>query len=258
MPGKRARSESSGVLSPYPKRSRFPAPAASTTTSTRRNRTQRSRSAECLWSPSFPDFARRRASSIDSIPQPVQLTEKNLASFEASQSSPSMPPQRTASPSRNASGANIDEKQKLDAYNIRFDIGAAFPPDLKNHIDVVIKKARDGPASPNAQCVVEKRRRAALQNEATGIAILEKSLLFDGQAGDVENGVPLLEKKANVNLNRYFLPDAPSKMVKNSWGALSMPQPDRALGYVTRMDAQMLGAEIDAPFNEEEEQMADW
>ncbi|KAF2005528.1 hypothetical protein P154DRAFT_424264 [Amniculicola lignicola CBS 123094] len=169
-----------------------------------------------------------------------------------------MPPQRTASPSRNASGANIDEKQKLDAYNIRFDIGAALPPELNNHIDVVVKKARDGPASPNAQRIVEKRRRAALQNEATGIAALERSLLFDGQAGDVENGVQLLEKKANVNFNRYFLPDAPSKMVKSSWGALSMPQPDRALGYVTRMDAQMSGAEVQVPFSEDEEQIADW
>lgn len=90
-----------------------------------------------------------------------------------------------------------------------------------------------------------------LQNEATGIAVLEKSLLFDGQADDVENGMPLLGKKANVNLNQYFLPNAPCKMVKGSWGTLSMPQPDRALGYVTRMDAQMSGAEVQVHFSED-------
>ena len=181
MIGKRARSESSGTLSPYSKRSRVPAPAAGTTC-TRLNLTQRSRSAEHTWSLSlslsFPDIARRRASSADCVPQ--ALTQKNLALFEAAQSLLSMPSPRTAFPSRNANGANIDEKQKLDAYNICFDIGAAPPFELQNHIDIVVKKARDGPASPNAQRIVEKRRRAALQNEVTGTTILEKSLLFDG------------------------------------------------------------------------------
>lgn len=113
-----------------------------------------------------------------------------------------MPSQRTASPSRHASAANSDEKQKLDAYNIIFDIGSTLQYELQNHIDLVVKRARDGPASPNAQRIAESRRRAALQNEATGIAVLEKFLLFESQAGDMKDGVPLLEKKANVNLNR--------------------------------------------------------
>ena len=82
-------------------------------------------------------------------------------------------------------------------------------------------------------------------------------MLFDGQAEDVENGMPL-EKKANVNLNRYFLPNAPSKIAKDLWGMLPIPQPDRALGHVTRMDAQMSGAEVQVPFSEDEEQIADW
>ena len=47
-------------------------------------------------------------------------------------------------------------------------------------------------------------------------------------------------------------------MVKNSWGTVSLPQPARALGYVTRMDAQMSGREVEVPFNEQEELIADW
>lgn len=83
-------------------------------------------------------------------------------------------------------------------------------------------------------------------------------MLFEGQAGDEKNGVLLLKKKASVNLSRCFLPDAPSKMVKNSWSTLSLPQPAWALGYVTRMDAQMSGREVEVPFNEQEELIADW
>ncbi|CAG5158157.1 uncharacterized protein ALTATR162_LOCUS5013 [Alternaria atra] len=202
---KRVRSESPGEFSQYAKRARVPASAVHID-SARKSQTERSRSAECKstsLSPSLPSVTRGRSLSVGSDHRPVQLTKENLASFEAAHSS-TMPSQRTASPSRNASGANIDDKQKLDAYNIRFDVGAILPAELNTFVDAVVRRARDGPASPNAQRTVERRRRAALQNEATGIATLEKSLLFEGQAGDEENGVPLLEKKANVNLSRCY------------------------------------------------------
>ena len=44
--------------------------------------------------------------------------------------------QRTAPPSRNAGGANADQKQKLNACNITFDIGPTLPSELKCHIDL--------------------------------------------------------------------------------------------------------------------------
>jgi hypothetical protein len=64
----------------------------------------------------FIDIAQMPDPLIDSVPQPVLLTKKYLASFEAALSSPSILPQRKASSSRNASSANID------ACNIQFDI----------------------------------------------------------------------------------------------------------------------------------------
>ena len=153
---KRVRSELPGKFPPYAKRARVPASAVHID-SARKSQTDHSRSVErksASLSPSLPSVTRDRSLSVGSDPRPVQLTKENLASFEAAHSL-TMPSQRTASPSRNASGANINDKQKLYAHNIRFDVGAIRPPELNTFVDAVVRRARNGRASPNAQRTVE-------------------------------------------------------------------------------------------------------
>jgi hypothetical protein len=178
---KRVYSESPGKFSKYAKHACVPASAVHIDIA-RKSQTERSRSVErksTLMSLSLPSVTRNCSLSVGSDPVPVQLTKENLASFEAAHSS-TMISQRRASPLRNASGANIDDQQKLDAYHIRFDVGAILLAELNTFVNAVVGRGRDRPASPNAQCMVERRRRAALQNEATLIATLERSLLFEG------------------------------------------------------------------------------
>jgi hypothetical protein len=68
---------------------------------------------------------------------------------------------------------------------------------------------------------------------------------------DRVEAVPLITRKVELLLNRYFLPPAPNQTIKNTWGPLSQPKPDSYIGYVSRCDAA--AAPCEAPFSAEEE-----
>ncbi|KAF2734843.1 hypothetical protein EJ04DRAFT_576544 [Polyplosphaeria fusca] len=134
---------------------------------------------------------------------------------------------RTSSPSR----SNLDNRNKLGAYRIMIDKGHVYPSELDRHIQDVIRRPRQSPASPNAEKVVAKRRIAAQQNERGGIKQIEPFLLFRGEA-EADNrvaGVPLIYSKDEINLARTFLPPAPNANITKTWGELSQPNLTRRL-----------------------------
>jgi hypothetical protein len=139
------------------------------------------------------------------------------------------------------------------------DKGYAYPPELEQHIQNVVRKPRNSPPSPNAKKVVEKRRVAAQQNERGGIKQIEPFLLFRGEAeaDDRVPGVPLIYSKDEINLARTFLPPAPNANVTKTWGELSQPRPDTAIGYVTRGDAENTVPPSQVAFSPEEEEVLD-
>ncbi|KAF2727776.1 hypothetical protein EJ04DRAFT_581789 [Polyplosphaeria fusca] len=143
---------------------------------------------------------------------------------------------RTSSPSR----SNLDNRNKLRAYRIMIDKGHS-------------------PASPNAEKVVAKRRIAAQQNERGGIKQIEPFLLFRGEAeaDDRVPGVPLIYSKDEINLARTFLPPAPNANITKTWGELSQPRLDTAIGYVTRGDAENTVPPSEVAFSPEEDEVLD-
>lgn len=253
MTKKRARCEDSSSASAL-SRKRF-RPASPSPQRPRPQSVERLSSSSCAVEPP----TRPRARSVDSTPPPAPLTEENLSSFEASQPSPSPASlaSRPASPARSNSNksADIDDLHKLNSYHIYWDTGAKPADDLQWHIDETIKAKRAEPPSPNAQEIVDKRRKAGKQIEFGATNMLEKHLLFEGED---EGGPPFLAMKPHLNLSRHFLPEAPSDTVKKIHGPLSRPQPDRAIGYVSRVDAAASVPKVAAPFSAGEEDQLDW
>jgi len=166
-----------------------------------------------------------------------------------------MPSSRTSSPSR----SNLDTRSKLGAYNILVDRECAYPKELEEHIQSVIRKPRVTPTSPNTKKVVEKRRIAAQQNERGGIKQVEPYLLFRGEAeaDDRVPGIPLIYSKDEINLARSFLPKAPNANIAKTWGDLSQPRPDTTIGYITRGDAENTVPLSQTAFSIEEDEVLD-
>jgi hypothetical protein len=83
-------------------------------------------------------------------------------------------------------------------------------------------------ALPFAKNIVACRRYAAQQNESTGIRQIAPYILPTGATeadGRIE-GVSLIVSKADVYLNRWFLPPTPNNTVKETWEDLSQPKTD--------------------------------
>lgn len=223
-------------------------------------RKKRARSESCaLSAPQLPP-AKRLAVSLSTPPlsessQVLPLTEENIRLFESHRSSSTMSSSRTSSPSR----SNLDNRTKLGAYNILIDKGCVFPEELERHLQDVIQKSRMIPPSPNAKKVVEKRRIAAQQNERGGIKQVEPYLLFRGEAeaDDRVSGIPLIYSKDEINLARSFLPQAPNANISKTWGELSQPRPDTAIGYITKADAENAVPPSQVAFSPDEDEVLD-
>lgn len=221
-------------------------------------RRKRARSESCAYSTSQLRPAKRRAAPLTPSrslePNRVlPLTQENIRLLESLTSFSSMSSSRTSSPSR----SNLDNRNKLAAYNISVDKECAYPEELEKHIRDVICKPRVAPPSPNAKKVVEKRRIAAQQNERGGIKQVEPYLLFRGEAeaDDRVPGIPLIYSKDEINLTRSFLPQAPNANTTKTWGDLSQPRPDTAIGYVTRSDAENTVPPSQTAFSADEDEV---
>lgn len=221
-----------------------------------RKRTFSETLAHCAAQQQFP---KRRAvcSPYPSDPRgtPLPLTRENVRLLNDQPPLPTMSSSRPSSPSR----SNLDNRNKLRAYKIFIDNDCPYPTELGEHIANVIRRPRVSAPSPNARKVTEKRRVAAHQNERGGIKQIEPYLLFRGEAeaDDRVPGVPLIYSKDEINLARTFLPHAPSATVAKTWGDLSQPRPDTAIGYVTRSDADNAVPPCQTPFSSEEEDILD-
>ncbi|KAF2622115.1 hypothetical protein BU25DRAFT_352826, partial [Macroventuria anomochaeta] len=169
--------------------------------------------------------------------------------------SAAMSSSRTPCPSR----SNLENRNKLRAYKIIIDNDCPYPAELEQHIANVIRKPRTSAPSPNAKKVTEKRRVAAHQNERGGIKQIEPCFLFRGEAeaDDRVLGVPLIYSKDEINLSRSFLPQASSDTITKTWGDLSQPRPDAAIGYITRGDADNAVPHSQTAFSSEEEDILD-
>jgi hypothetical protein len=167
-----------------------------------------------------------------------------------------MAPPRPPSPSRTTtSTTTLDEREKLKCYRIHVDTERRLPEPLQRHVCDVVCRPRD-PAvaqSPNAKRIVQRRRIAAQQNEINGNRHFAPFLLPLGEANLELSAVaiPLVTHKAELSLNRFFLPGPPDAATKSTWKDLSQPRPDSCVGYVSRSDAAAAG--FDAPFSHEEE-----
>lgn len=180
------------------------------------------------------------------------LTTTNLELLQQALSG-SLAAMRTPSPSRNTD--TLDDRRKLAQYDIHVDTGRALPQALHQFVADTIKKSRDPAAvpSPNAKKIVDRRRFAAQQNESTSSQLIVPYILFAGEADmdDRVEAIPFITRKAELLLNRFFLPPASSPAVKDTWKELSQPKPDCCIGYVSRSDAAAAGYE--APFSVAEE-----
>jgi hypothetical protein len=160
---------------------------------------------------------------------------------------------RTPSPSRNTD--TLDDRKKLAQYGIHVDTGRALPEALQQFVAGTIKQSRNPAAvpSPNAKRIVDRRRFAAQQNESTSSQLIVPYILFAGEADmdDRTEAIPFITRKAELLLNRFFLPPAIGPAVKDTWKELSQPKPDSCIGYVSRSDAAAAG--YDAPFSAAEE-----
>ncbi|KAF2254241.1 hypothetical protein BU26DRAFT_401806, partial [Trematosphaeria pertusa] len=154
-----------------------------------------------------------------------------------------------------------DKRNKLEAYRIAVDTAQPLPAELGAHVSNVVRRPRnpDVPVSPNSKEAVARRRFAASQNEHTGVQKLAPYLLFVGAAemDDRVAPVELIVSKNEINLNRFFLPPAPSKDIKKTWGNLSQPRPDTCIGYIRQSDANKAMPRCSAPFSPEQESILD-
>jgi hypothetical protein len=198
---------------------------------------------------------RKRATTEARCLSGTPLTAANLDLWQASQSQSAMPP-RLPSPSRSTtSTTTLDAREKLRCYHIHIDTEHPLPESLQRHVDSLTNAQRDSSVapSPNAKRIVQRRRIASQQNEATGSRHFATYLLPWGEADldDRVEATPFVTNKAELLLSRYFLPEAPDLQTKHTWKALSQPKPDSCVGYVSRSDASATG--VDAAFSCEEE-----
>ena len=217
MPAKRTRSES-------------PPPRAPPRAESPRKRRRRE-----------PATRRRSQSDADvptlSPPASQPLTKANLELLKRSHGCSDTSVSSAMAPStKSGSNTNLDDRNKLFAYNVLVDHGVSIPTVLAEHISENITKSREGAASPHAQHAVGDRRRGALQNEATGVNIFEPHLLA-GLQGQSNGGTPFITYDLKVRLARTSLPLAPYEEVKDAYGPLSQPEPDIAYGYIPRSEA---------------------
>lgn len=186
----------------------------------------------------------------DSSPQ--LLTEENLRILESFAS-----PYNMMSSSRNSSPTRKDtaitQKKKLHGYNITVDEGVALPKQLADFVET-LRLSRDEEPSPHAQAIFDKRRCAALENEAAAQKIMDEHILFGSEA--YPGAMKGLTLKDQTNLVRDFLPEPPRATTLDIWGSLARPQPDSCIGYITAMEARAM--KVSMPFTLEEDDMAGW
>ncbi|KAF2241277.1 hypothetical protein BU26DRAFT_389367, partial [Trematosphaeria pertusa] len=141
-----------------------------------------------------------------------------------------------------------DDDTRLPMYNIIVPSNAPIPTLLQHHIDHVVNAPRAS-SSPAAKNIRRDQPRAeAATNEHTAIDILKDNVLFKAEAAGGERYV---DQARNINLLRRHLPSAPSDFVEQIYGALTQPQPNTAVGYITERAAR--GASVHAPFSIQEE-----
>ncbi|KAF2818283.1 hypothetical protein CC86DRAFT_375891 [Ophiobolus disseminans] len=204
----------------------------------------------CITPPRSPPFL--AVAELQWLP----LTLDNLAQHTL-RSTPPAPPAHTSSPpmsSRSGSPTRRawDDRATLRSYRILVDAARAPPTQLKRHLDTVLLSTRDGPRSPNAKQIVSQRLAASLENESTGIYKLEPLLLFAGEDDPhTLNGVSMISKKLNTNLSRDFLPHTPPG---KSLRALSQPQPDTIIGYLSNNQASATEPPLATAFSADEEE----
>ncbi|KAF2820811.1 hypothetical protein CC86DRAFT_374129 [Ophiobolus disseminans] len=197
---------------------------------------------------------KRAVSEEPRLPPSVPLTSHNLARLQQALSPEAMPPARTTSPTR-TTATTLDDRHKLECYDINVDTATKMPAALMTHIDTVMLRSRspnDVP-SPNARIAVARRPVVAMQNETGGSKEFAHLLLPMGEADESGRAepVPFVTQKAELLLNRYFLPSAPDPAVTKTWKALSQPKPDSCVGYILQREAK--AARVRAPFTAEEE-----
>ncbi|KAF1946763.1 hypothetical protein EJ02DRAFT_196071 [Clathrospora elynae] len=156
---------------------------------------------------------------------------------------------RSGSPTRK----NWDESTKLAAFNTKVDSDQPYPADLQRHVDTVLLAHIPGPRSPNAHRICDQRKAAALQNEPGANTILRPWLLFEGELPSATQPVPRIASQANLNLARDFLPRPPKPIVQVVYGALSQPQPDTAIGYLTPTEANASTPPLATAFSHDEQ-----
>ncbi|KAF2799756.1 hypothetical protein K505DRAFT_230393 [Melanomma pulvis-pyrius CBS 109.77] len=137
----------------------------------------------------------------------------------------------------------------LAAHGIRVDVPDSWPlpAELNKHIEQVLlaQRASNTPRSPDASKIVRIRRSAALQNEYTGICIIKPLLLFCGGNQLVIRGIPKITSQLKISLSRDYLPPE----LGNITSRLTQPQPDTAIGYLSRLEAMNFFPELESAFS---------
>lgn len=223
---KRARSEGPGQLSlplPLPKR-RAIVPACSSHT----------RSSHALTSTNLDRLQR-------ALSQPPLATASDMSDSQISVST---------------GPANLsNDRQQLKAYLIHLDREQPMPADLEALLQTIRQpRDPDEAVSPNANCVIDRRRIAVNRTERDGIAQIAPWLLFNGVADLPASGIPaepLITVKDEILLHKNYLPKPPDEEVLSTWGYLKEARVDRCIGYVSREDAE--NARCQAPFTKDEE-----
>jgi hypothetical protein len=77
--------------------------------------------------------------------------------------------------------------------------------------------------------------------------------LFEGELPSATQPVPRIASQANLNLARDFLPRPPKPIVQVVYGALSQPQPDTAIGYLTPTEANASTPPLATAFSQDEQ-----
>jgi hypothetical protein len=143
--------------------------------------------------------------------------------------------------------ATIEATNKLLAYHIYAPTDAAVPVELQAHIDQTVMAPRD-PSSPAAARLYRDQPIASIVNERSAINLLAGNLLF---RPEVDDGERYIFRADEVYLSNEYLPDAPTTLVRNSYGNLSMPVADSAIGYILARHAIRWG--VASPFQIAEE-----
>lgn len=189
---------------------------------------------------------RKRASAVRGF---SSLTIANLERLQAELLPPAARPTRSGVPSA-TNGES--QREKLFDYGIHIDEDVELPETLQDHVNA-LKQPRNVAPSPNAKIICQSRGLAALEDKATGTALILPYMLFSGEANQENRveAVPLVTSRANLLFNRHFLPPP----VRKGWTDLHQPNPDTCIGYVKRFNAAL--RHCDAPFTADEEAILD-